>query len=53
MLALELVGSLDTLPGRGELDQDAGLVNANLLVKLLNVLEVSINASRQFLDLLQ
>lgn len=34
VLALELVGGLDALPGRGELDQDTGLVNAGLLVEL-------------------
>lgn len=34
MLCLQLVGGLDTLPGRSELNQNAGLVNAFLLVQL-------------------
>ena len=33
VVALELAGSLDTLPGRGDLDQDAVLGNANRLVE--------------------
>ena len=35
VLALELVSGLDTLPGRGELNEDARLVNAGLLVELV------------------
>jgi len=35
VLALELVSGLDALPGRGELDEHAGLVNAGLLVELV------------------
>jgi hypothetical protein len=38
VLALELVGGLDTLPGGSELDENAGLVNAGLLVELVVVL---------------
>jgi hypothetical protein len=34
VLGLQLVCGLDTLPGRGELDENAGLVNAGLLVEL-------------------
>ncbi|RUS24477.1 hypothetical protein BC938DRAFT_473523 [Jimgerdemannia flammicorona] len=34
VLGLKNVRSLDTLPGRGDLDQDAVLVNAGLLVEL-------------------
>lgn len=32
-LLLEVAGGLDTLPGRGDLDQDALLGDANLLVE--------------------
>ena len=35
VLALELVGGLDALPGGSELDEDARLVNAGLLVELV------------------
>lgn len=34
MLLLENAGSLDTLPCRGNLDQNTGLVDTELLVKL-------------------
>lgn len=37
VLRLQDVGGLDTLVGGGDLDQDAGLVNASLLVKLQSV----------------
>jgi hypothetical protein len=38
VLALELVSGLDTLPGGGELDEDAGLVDTGLLVELIMLL---------------
>lgn len=44
MLLLEDFGGLDTFVGRGDLDQDAGLVNALLLVELLWLLD---NAAHQ------
>jgi hypothetical protein len=34
VVTLEDTGSLDTFPGGGDLDQDAGLVDALLLVEL-------------------
>lgn len=34
VLRLQNVGGLDTLVGRSDLDQDAGLVNTGLLVEL-------------------
>lgn len=34
MLGLENVGGLDSLPGGGNFDENAGLVNALLLVQL-------------------
>jgi hypothetical protein len=35
VLGLELVGGLDALPGGGELDENALLVDTGLLVELL------------------
>ena len=37
VLGLQDVGSLDTFPGGGDLDQDAGLVDALLLVEVNDV----------------
>jgi hypothetical protein len=45
VLALELVGGLDTLPGRGELDENALLVNAGLLVELMVLLVLELCCS--------
>jgi hypothetical protein len=42
VLALELVGGLDALPGGSELDENAGLVNAGLLVELVVVLALCV-----------
>ncbi len=36
VIALEDAGSLDTFPGGGDLDQDAGFVDTNGFVELLN-----------------
>jgi hypothetical protein len=37
VLGLELVGGLDTLPGGSELDENALLVDAGLLVELIGL----------------
>lgn len=42
VLALELVGGLDTLPGGSELDENALLVNAGLLVELVTLLALTL-----------
>jgi hypothetical protein len=34
VVALQDTGGLDTFPGRGDLDEDAGLVDSNGLVEL-------------------
>ena len=40
VVALELAGGLDTLPGRGDLDQDAVFADALLLVELWKTREL-------------
>ena len=47
MLALELVGGLDTLPGGSELDENAGLVNTGLLVELVLLLVCCVSIARE------
>ena len=47
VLALELVGGLDTLPGGSELDENAGLVNTGLLVELVLLLVCCVSIARE------
>lgn len=42
VVALKDTGGLDTLPGGSDLDQDAGLVNTDGLVKLYLVLDIEL-----------